>query len=181
MFRTPTTSWRKWKTFPSSQSTVPFDVHPYGVSCSLNRAAQHELEKDSSDKFTALNLDSQCHGMRNTSRGLAYHDGIERVDNTTSVPESWAKYSNNNIQRSQSERAASTDKRNQIEQLLNKCHTAMINQWNTVKNALTDRIRECMDAKNKLQTNLSQVSRCSGQQLMLTHSVPPFNIHLFCS
>ena len=48
----------------------------------LNRAAQHELEKDSSDKFTALNLDGTCHQLRNTSRGINYHDGIERVDNT---------------------------------------------------------------------------------------------------
>lgn len=82
----------------------------------------------------------------------------------TSVPETWAKFSNNNIQRSQSERAASTDKRNQIEQLLNKCHTVMINQWNNVKNALTDRIREYVDAKNKLQTNLSQVSQSDQHQ-----------------
>ena len=47
-----------------------------------NRAAQHELERDASDKFQALNLDSTCHQMRNSSRGIAYHDGVERVDNT---------------------------------------------------------------------------------------------------
>ena len=52
------------------------------MQLSLDRAAQHELEKDSADKFMALNLDSNCHGMRNTSRGIAYHDGVERVDNT---------------------------------------------------------------------------------------------------
>ncbi len=49
---------------------------------SCNRAAQHELERDSADKFSALNLDSTCHNMRNSSRGIAYHDGINRVDNT---------------------------------------------------------------------------------------------------
>ena len=49
---------------------------------SLNRAAQHELEKDSRDKHSALNLDNNCHQLRNTSRGIAYMDGIERVDNT---------------------------------------------------------------------------------------------------
>lgn len=123
----------------------------------LDRAAQHEMEKDSSDKFTSLSLDNTCHQLRNTSRGIAYHDGIERVDNTTSVPESWAKFSNDNIQRSQSERAASKDARNKIEQLLNKCATAMINQWNAVNNAFTDRIKEYMDAKHKLQTHLSKV------------------------
>jgi len=124
---------------------------------SLNRAAQHELEKDSQDKFSALNLDGTCHQLRNTSRGLAYHDGVQRVDNTCSVPESWARFSNNNIQRSQSERAAAKDMRNKIETLLNRCATAMQNQWNTVNNAFTDRIREYMDAKNRLQTHLSKV------------------------
>jgi len=124
---------------------------------SLNRAGQHELEKDSSDKFAAQNLDTQCHQLRNTSRGIAYHNGIDRVDNTSSVPETWARFSNNNIERSQSERAASKDMRNKIESLLNKCATAMLNQWNTVNNAFTDRIKEYMDAKNKLQTHLSKV------------------------
>lgn len=123
----------------------------------LDRAAQHELEKDTRDKENAYHLDSTCHELRNTSRGINYHDGIERVDNTFSVPESWAKFSNDNVQRSQSERAASRDNRNRIEQLLNKCATAMVNQWNSVNNSFTDRIREYMDAKNKLQTHLSRV------------------------
>lgn len=124
---------------------------------SLNRAAQHELEKDNADKFNALHLDNSCHQLRDTSRGLGYHDGIERVDNTSSVPESWAKFSNDNIQRSQSERAASKDVRDRIEQLLNKCATAMVNQWNTVNTAFTDRMKEYMDAKHKLQNHLSKV------------------------
>lgn len=132
-------------------------IHDANNQLSLNRAAQHELEKDSGDKFSALNLDSNCHQMRNTSRGLAYHDGVERVDPTTSVPESWARFSNNNIQRSQSERAASKDTRIKIEALLNKCATAMINQWNNVNSAFTDRIKEYMDAKHKLQTDRKSV------------------------
>ena len=123
----------------------------------LNQAARHELEKDSADKFSALNLDNTCHGLRNTSRGIAYHDGIDRIDNTHSVPESWAKFSNDNIQRSQAERAASKDTRSAIEQLLNNCATAMVSQWNAVNNVFTDRIREYMDAKHQLQTHLSKV------------------------
>lgn len=48
----------------------------------LERAAQHELEKDSADKYRALQYENAAHQVRNTSIGLAYHDGIERVDNT---------------------------------------------------------------------------------------------------
>ena len=47
--------------------------------------------------------------------------------------------------------------RNKIEGLLNKCAAAMVNQWNTVNNAFTNRIKEYMDAKHKLQTHLSKV------------------------
>lgn len=52
------------------------------VSISLCRAAQHELEKDSGDKFIAQSLDEQCHGLRNSSRGIAFHNGVHRIDNT---------------------------------------------------------------------------------------------------
>ena len=51
--------------------------------CRLNRAALHELEKDTADKFVALNLDQTSKQFRNTSRGIHYQDGIERVDNTS--------------------------------------------------------------------------------------------------
>ena len=74
------------------------------------------------------------------------------------MPDSWAKFSNDNIQRSQSERTASKDVRNRIEQLLNKCATAMVNKWNTVNTAFTNRMKEYMDAKHTLQNHLSNVS-----------------------
>ena len=55
-------------------------------SCNLafrmNRSAQHELEKDQRDKEGALQLDTTCYSLRNNSRGIAYHDGAERMDNT---------------------------------------------------------------------------------------------------
>lgn len=45
-----------------------------------NRAAQHELEKDLSDKVTAQRIDDRCHHLRNTSDGIGYYRGIERLD-----------------------------------------------------------------------------------------------------
>ena len=47
-----------------------------------NRAAQHELERDHSDKYSALRIDGRCHQLRNTSDGIAYHRGVEKVDAT---------------------------------------------------------------------------------------------------
>ncbi|XP_078318713.1 tektin-3-like isoform X2 [Crassostrea virginica] len=127
------------------------------VQLGLCRAAQHELEKDSGDKFIAQNLDEQCHGLRNSSRGIAFHNGVHRIDNTVSVPESWAKFSNDNIQRSQSERAASKQMRNEIESVLNSCANEMWQEWNSVNVALNQRIQETTDARNRLQTHLSKV------------------------
>lgn len=132
-------------------------VERANVQLGLNRAAQHELEKDEGDKFNALNLDNTCHQMRNNSRGLSFHNGISRVDNTVSVPESWAKFSNDNIQRSQSERAASRQMRNEIESVLNSCANEMWQEWNNVNVNLTKRCQESTDARNRLQTHLSKV------------------------
>lgn len=48
----------------------------------LMRAAQHELEKDSADKYRAIEYENMAHRIRNSSIGITFHDGIERVDNT---------------------------------------------------------------------------------------------------
>lgn len=45
-----------------------------------NRAAQHELERDLSDKVTAQRIDDRCHYLRNTSDSISYYRGIERLD-----------------------------------------------------------------------------------------------------
>jgi len=132
-------------------------VEKANVQLGLNRAAQHELEKDSGDKFNAQNLDENCHGLRNASRGIAFHNGVHRIDNTVSVPETWARFSNDNVQRSQSERAASKQMRNEIETVLNATANEMWNQWNAANVALNHRIQDSTDARNKLQTHLSKV------------------------
>lgn len=76
---------------------------------------------------------------------------------SVSVPETWARFSNDNVQRSQSERAASKHMRNEIESVLNACSNEMWNQWNAANVALNHRIQESTDARNRLQTHLSKV------------------------
>ncbi|XP_005349932.1 tektin-3 [Microtus ochrogaster] len=121
-----------------------------------DRAAQHELEKDLSDKQTALRIDGKCKDLRNTSEGVSYFRGVERVDATVSVPESWAKFTDDNILRSQSERVASTKLRDDIENLLVVTANEMWNQFNKVNLAFTNRIAETADAKNKIHVHLSK-------------------------
>ncbi|XP_043946458.1 tektin-3 [Protopterus annectens] len=121
-----------------------------------NRAAQHELERDINDKQSAFRIDEKCHQLRNTSDGIGYYRGVERLDATVSVPESWAKFSDDNILRSQSERIASAKLRDDIENLLNITSNELWNQFNIVNMAFTNRISEVADAKNKLQTHLAK-------------------------
>uniref|UniRef100_A0A0B7AUN0 Tektin n=1 Tax=Arion vulgaris TaxID=1028688 RepID=A0A0B7AUN0_9EUPU len=139
------------------QDRMRHAIDKANVQLSLNRASQHELERDSNDKFMAENLDNSCHGLRNTSRGIAYHDGVHRIDNSASVPETWAKYSNNNIQRSQSERSASKNLRNELESIMNACSNEMWQKWNDVNVALSQRVKETTEARNKIHTHLSKV------------------------
>ncbi|GAB0197827.1 tektin-3 [Grus japonensis] len=121
-----------------------------------NRAAQHELERDLANKQAALRIDDKCHHLRNTSDGIGYYRGVERVDATISVPESWAKFTDNNILLSQSERAASAKLRDNIENLLLVTANEMWHQFNVVNVAFTNRIAETADAKSKIQTHLAK-------------------------
>ncbi|KFP15020.1 tektin-3 [Egretta garzetta] len=121
-----------------------------------NRAAQHELERDLANKQAAHRIDDKCHHLRNTSDGISYYRGVERVDATISVPESWAKFTDDNILRSQSERAASAKLRDSIENLLVVTANEMWHQFNQVNVAFTNRIAETTDAKSKIQTHLAK-------------------------
>ncbi|KAM6111324.1 tektin-3 [Pterocles gutturalis] len=121
-----------------------------------SRAAQHELERDLANKQAAHRIDDKCHHLRNTSDGISYYRGVERVDATISVPESWAKFTDDNILLSQSERAASAKLRDNIENLLVVTANEMWRQFNSVNVAFTNRIAETADAKNKIQTHLAK-------------------------
>lgn len=121
-----------------------------------NRGAQHELDKDSHDKFSAISIDTRCHQLKNTSAGINYFRGIEDVDRTVTIPTSWAKFSDDNIRRSQAERAASAKMREEIENCLAETSNQMWTQWNRVNVAFTQRVAEQVDTKNKLQSHLNR-------------------------
>ncbi|XP_068439846.1 tektin-3 [Clinocottus analis] len=137
----------------------------------LNRAAQHELERDISDKVTAQRIDGRCHHLRNTSDGIGYYRGIERLDPSLSLPDSWSKFSDDNILLSQSERTASQKLRDEIEILLSTTSNEMWNQFNNANVAFTNRISETADAKNSLQTHLAKTLQEIFQTEMLIESL----------
>ncbi|CAG5090068.1 Oidioi.mRNA.OKI2018_I69.PAR.g12451.t1.cds [Oikopleura dioica] len=104
----------------------------------------------------ALSIDNRCHQLKNTSAGINYFRGIEDIDRTVTIPTSWAKFSDDNIRRSQAERAASAKMREEIENCLAETSNQMWTQWNRVNVAFTQRVAEQVDTKNKLQSHLNR-------------------------
>ncbi|ESP00804.1 hypothetical protein LOTGIDRAFT_225697 [Lottia gigantea] len=122
----------------------------------VDRACQHAMEVDCKDKHHAQHLDDRMQQLKNSSAGIGYFPSIENVDNTITIPESWARYSQENIARSQKERAASEKLRGEIDSCMRSCASEMWNIFNAVNNAFNTRIHETTDARNKLQAHLQR-------------------------
>nr|CDS30499.1 tektin 3 [Hymenolepis microstoma] len=122
----------------------------------LNRAALHELEYDKANKFMALQIDEGAHSMHNGSAFVHLYDGVECIDQTQSVPETWEKYVSNIIKRSQSERTSSRKLRERIVKELAHASKTLSDLWEIVNAALSQRIRELTDARNQLQASLGK-------------------------
>ncbi|XP_021007953.1 tektin-5-like [Mus caroli] len=82
-----------------------------------NRNVQHALEQDIADKSSAQSIDERCLNLKNTSESINFFRGMEKFDETVSVPETWAKFSNNNIRHAQTMRAKSVQLREEVEHL----------------------------------------------------------------
>ncbi|TGZ68645.1 hypothetical protein CRM22_004153 [Opisthorchis felineus] len=120
----------------------------------LNRAAQHEMEVDLKNKFTAQQLDETAVGMKNSSAGVHYYEGVENIEQCQSVPETWNQHVHNIVSRSRAERAASRKLREDIGNNLAQIGQFLAERWADVNAALAQRIREVTDARNQIQASL---------------------------
>ena len=66
-----------------------------------NHSMQDKLHGDLEHKDMALEIDRDCAEMHNDAIDIKHHDGIEEEDVSGSVPQSWAKFSKNNVEESQ--------------------------------------------------------------------------------
>ncbi|NXL55805.1 TEKT5 protein, partial [Chordeiles acutipennis] len=123
----------------------------------INRDVQHALEQDLSDKTSAHFIDETCFTMRNTSERINFYHGVEKADETVSVPATWAKFSEDNIRRSQHERANSVKLQEEAEAGLKSASEEVWNHFITTNLAFSNRIAEVADAKNKLQAQLAKI------------------------
>ncbi|CAM6032023.1 unnamed protein product, partial [Sphagnum compactum] len=123
------------------------------------RAAQFDLEDDICHKESALGIDNVCHQLNNFSRGINYYSGIEKYDPTISSTQTWAGASNQRINRSQTERARSSQMRSDAEALINACATQIWDCWSNSNNSLNKRASETMEAKSKVQLHLHKTQQ----------------------
>ena len=87
----------------------------------MNRNCRNQLERDLANKDHSINIDNTVQQMRNNSRAINTHTGIEKVwdstytstakhliqvDPNVSIPETWMDFSNRNIQDSQGNKKA---------------------------------------------------------------------------
>ncbi|XP_036595393.1 tektin-5 [Trichosurus vulpecula] len=121
-----------------------------------NRDAQHSVERDLADKNSAQFIDQKCFNLRNTSDSINFFHGVEKIDGTVSVPETWAKFTDDNIRHSQNMRANSIRLREEAENLLEGSSDRIWKQFTTTNLAFSTRISEVTDVKNKLQIQLAK-------------------------
>ena len=76
-----------------------------------------------------------------------------------SVPETWTRYTEENIRRALSEISQSDELLNSSNQLMSTSNNDMWSQWNHVNVSLENRVQEEQVAKNKIQAHLEKVSR----------------------
>ncbi len=73
------------------------------------------------------------------------------------MPETWTRYTEENIRRSLSEISQSDELLNNSNQLMAQTNNDMWSQWNHVNVSLENRVQEEYVAKNKIQAHLEKV------------------------
>ncbi|CAM4963006.1 unnamed protein product [Rotaria socialis] len=122
-----------------------------------NHASLHELERDVKDKYRARALDSAAHNIETKSNGISFYEDIELVDNTVSVPESWTKYTKENVCRALNEISQSDELLDACKQLMTTIYNDMWSQWNHANISLENRVQEEQAAKNKIEVHLEKI------------------------
>jgi len=121
-----------------------------------NKECRHQLERDLANKDHGINIDHTVHNLKNTSRSINLHGGIEKIDPNVSIPESWMDFSHRNIQASQAARSATQRLMSEVDGLITMCANEMWSHWNSTNMSFQQRVTETNDAHNKLQSHLSK-------------------------
>ncbi|XP_032957575.1 tektin-4 isoform X2 [Rhinolophus ferrumequinum] len=120
----------------------------------LNREQKETCEMDWSDKVEAYNIDETCARYHNQSTEVQFHLHSTKLEESASTPETWAKFTQENLCRAERERLASVNLRGLIDCILRDVAEDLRLQCDAVNLAYGHRCEELEDARLKLEQHL---------------------------
>nr|KAF6442542.1 tektin 4 [Rousettus aegyptiacus] len=125
----------------------------------MNREHKERCEMDWSDKVEAYNIDETCARYHNQSTEVQFHPHSTKFEESASTPESWAKFTQENLNRAERERLASVNLRELIDCILRDTAEDLRLQCDAVNLAFGRRCEELEDARHKLGHHLEKTLR----------------------
>ncbi|XP_069726105.1 tektin-4 [Phaenicophaeus curvirostris] len=135
-----------------------------GNQMRINRDHKEICEMDWSNKVETYNIDDKCERYSNQSTNIQFHPGAVRFEESASTPETWAKFSHDNIYRAEQEKLASINLRALIDNILHDTSEDLRRQCAAVNEAFAKRCEELDEAKRKLEHSLKKTLKEIGDQ-----------------
>ncbi|XP_061065383.1 tektin-4 [Eubalaena glacialis] len=120
----------------------------------MNHEHKETCEMDWSDKVEACNIDEACCRYHNQSTDLQFYPHSAKFEESASTPETWAKFTQENLYRAERERLASVNLRKLIDCILQDTSEDLRLQCDAVNLAFGRRCEELEDARHKLEHHL---------------------------
>ncbi|NXK51878.1 TEKT4 protein, partial [Chauna torquata] len=130
----------------------------------LNRDHKEICEMDWSDKVETYNIDDKCGRYNNQSTNIQFHPSSVKFEESASTPETWAKFSHDNIYRAEREKLASINLRALIDNILHDISEDLRMQCAAVDEAFAKHCEELNDSKHKLEHRLKNTLKEIGDQ-----------------
>ncbi|NXC50494.1 TEKT4 protein, partial [Penelope pileata] len=130
----------------------------------INRDHKEICEMDWSDKVETYNIDDKCGRYNNQSTNIQFHPSSVKFEESASTPETWAKFSHDNIYRAEREKLASMNLRTLIDNILHDVSRDLRMQCDIVNEAFAKHCEELDDTKHKLEHHLKQALKEIGDQ-----------------
>ncbi|KAG3259246.1 tektin-4 isoform X1 [Ictidomys tridecemlineatus] len=125
----------------------------------LNRQHKETCEMDWSDKVESYNIDDTCARYNNQSTQVQFHPHSTKLEESASTPETWARFTQDNLLRAERELLASANLRTLIDAILRDTSEDLRLQCDAVNLAFSRRCEELEDALHKLRCHLHKILR----------------------
>ncbi|ELK28445.1 PREDICTED: tektin-4 [Myotis davidii] len=125
----------------------------------MNREHKELCEMNWCDKVEAYNIDETCARYNNQSTEVQFHPHSTKFEESASTPETWARFTQENLQRAERERLASFNLRGLIDGILRDTSEDLRLQCDSVNLAFGRRLEELEDARHKLEHHLNKTLR----------------------